>query len=104
MIKDRKPELLKRFPKMTILIGKPERRISDKRVLLVDNCARASDQFEARRTVRISGCPPTHKRMVWDMMTHFCLLAPLVRPSLIWNGFILYPIKKIKGWFINSKL
>jgi hypothetical protein len=101
MIKDRKPGLLKRFPEATVVIGKTDKPVSAKCALLVGDCAGASENVTARRVVRIAGCPPTHKRIVWDMMTHFLLLAPLVRPSLIWDGFGLYPMKKIKGWWVN---
>lgn len=37
------------------------------------------------------------------MMVNLFLLAPLVRPSLIWDGFGLYPLKKVKGWLMNLK-
>lgn len=36
------------------------------------------------------------------MMVNLFLLAPLVRPSLIIDGFVVYPLKKIKGWLVNS--
>jgi hypothetical protein len=35
------------------------------------------------------------------MMVRYFLLAPLVRPSLIIDGFVLYPLKKLKGWIVN---
>ncbi len=101
MIKDRKPKMLRRFPRLTAVVGKVDHLVKADTVLLVGNCARASRQIEARRIVHIKGCPPTHKRLVWDMMTRFFLLAPLVRPSLIWDGFGLYPLKKLKGWWVN---
>jgi uncharacterized protein (DUF362 family) len=103
MIKDRKPKLLKHFPKISVLIGKVEKAIEDRTILLVGNCAQASHSIEAKRIVRIKGCPPTHKRIVWDMMVKFLLIAPLVRPSLIIDGFILYPLKKFKGWIMNIR-
>jgi len=103
MVKDRKPKTLKRFPKLTALVGKVTKKIEDKTVLLIGDCAQASPNIHAKRIVRIKGCPPTHKRIVWDMMVKFFLLAPLVRPSLIWDGFGLYPMKKIKGWLVNLK-
>ena len=103
MIKDRKPKLLKRFPKISVLIGKVEKTVKDRTVLLVGNCAQASHPISAKRIVRIKGCPPTHKRIVWDMMIKFLLIAPLVRPSLIIDGFILYPLKKLKGWVVNLR-
>jgi phage pi2 protein 07 len=34
-------------------------------------------------------------------MTHYFLLAPLMQPSLIIDGFVLYPLKKLKGWMVN---
>lgn len=101
MVGDRKPKLLKRFPKLTAVVGKTEREIRDKRTLLVGDCARASSSIRSKRVVRIKGCPPSHKRIVWDMMTRYFLLAPLVRPSLIIDGFVLYPLKKLKGWLVN---
>lgn len=103
MVKDRKPKTLARFPNLTALVGKVSQKIDAKTIMLVGDCAQASPQLNARRIVRIKGCPPTHKRIVWDMMVKFGLLAPLVRPSLIWDGFGLYPLKKVKGWLVNLK-
>jgi uncharacterized protein (DUF362 family) len=101
MVKDRNPGRLGRFPKMTVLIGRVEKPVTDKTVLLVGDCAKASPRVSARRIARIPGCPPTHKRIVLTMMLRFFLIAPLVRPSLIIDSFVLYPIKKIKGWALN---
>jgi uncharacterized protein (DUF362 family) len=101
MIKDRKPKLLKRFPRLTAVIGKTDKRIMDRSVLLVGDCARASADIHSKRIVTVRGCPPSHKRIVWDMMVRYFLLAPLVRPSLIIDGFVLYPLKKLKGWVVN---
>jgi uncharacterized protein (DUF362 family) len=101
MIKDRKPKLLRRFPRLTAVVGKTEKKITDRSVLLIGDCARASSSIHASRTVCIKGCPPSHKRIVWDMMVRYFLLAPLVRPSLIIDGFVLYPLKKVKGWAAN---
>ena len=103
MVKDRKPKTLKHFPKLTAIIGKVNEKIEDQTVLLIGDCAQASTNIQTRRIVRIKGCPPTHKRIVWDMMVKLRLLAPLVRPSLIWDGFGLYPLKKIKGWLVNLR-
>ena len=103
MVKDRKPRVLKRFPKLTVVIGRVEKPIRDNTVILLGNCAQASPHVSARRIVRIKGCPPTHKRIVWDMMVRFWLLAPLVRPSLIIDGFVLYPLKRFKGWLMNLR-
>ncbi len=103
MVKDRKPKTLARFLKLTAIVGKVTQRVEDRTVLLVGDCAQASTDIHAKRIVRIKGCPPTHKRIVWDMMVAFLLLVPLVRPSLVWDGFGLYPLKKIKGWLVNLK-
>lgn len=103
MIKDRKPRELNRFPKLTALVGKVDQKIKDKTVLLLGDCAQTSPSIDATRIVRIKGCPPTHKRIIFDMMVKFCLLAPLVRPSLIWDGFVLYPLKRFKGWLLNFR-
>ncbi|MBN2415033.1 DUF362 domain-containing protein [bacterium] len=102
MIRDRKPKLLKRFPRLTVLVGKVTENIEDRIVVLIGDCARASTTVSCRRKIVIAGCPPTHKRIVWDMMVNLLLLAPLVRPSLIIDGFVAYPLKKIKGWLVNS--
>ncbi|MCK4762534.1 MAG: DUF362 domain-containing protein [Candidatus Aminicenantes bacterium] len=100
MIKDKKPRLLKKFPKIDVIIGKVKKPIVAKKALLIGDCATAS-QVGAKKTVIIKGCPPSHKMIVWKMMTRFRLLAPMVRVSLIFDGFVLYPLKKIKGWFAN---
>lgn len=103
MVKDRKAKLLKRFPRLTVLIGKVKGPVEAGKVLLVGDCAAASHPVKAKKITRIKGCPPSHKRIVWDMMVNYRLLAPLVRPSLIIDGFVLYPLKKIKGWLANLK-
>ncbi len=104
MIKDRSPRELKKFPKIPVLIGEVTEAIKSNRILLVGKCAARSKNVNARWKYRIPGCPPTHKEIVLFMMIYFFLLAPLVRISLIWDCFVLYPIKKIKGWCINFKL
>ncbi|NQT27057.1 DUF362 domain-containing protein [candidate division KSB1 bacterium] len=103
MIKDRSPGELKRFPKIPVLVGKVIQKISAKRVLLIGDCAAASPNIQSKHVVRIPGCPPTHKCIVLLMMIRLFLFAPLVRPSLIFDGFVLYPIKRIKGWLVNLR-
>ena len=101
MVKDRKPKLMKKFPKIPVVIGKIEASIQSKRILLIGDCAKESPNIKAARVVKIKGCPPTHKWIVLNMLFHFFLFNPLVRPSLIWDGFVAYPFKKIKGWVVN---
>ena len=101
MVRDRKPGLIKRFPALTVLIGRVGGDIRAGRILLIGNCAKASPGIRGKKAVRITGCPPTHKRIVLAMMLRYGLLAPLVRPSLIIDGFVLYPLKKLKGWLVN---
>lgn len=101
MIKDLKPGLLKRFPKLTALVGKVDEPIEDRTVLLVGNCAQASPAVKARRIVRIKGCPPNHRQIITYMACWFLLFGPFVRPSLIFDSYVLYPLKKLKGWLIN---
>lgn len=103
MVKDRTPKRLKRFPKLKVLLGKVEGPVEADKVLLVGDCAMASTGVKAKKIARIKGCPPTHKRIVWDMMVNYLLFAPLVLPSLIIDGFVLYPLKKIKGWLANIR-
>jgi len=101
MIRDRKPRLFERLPAMTVLIGKVEKAVEDRRIVMIGNCAAESSGFRGRRVVRIRGCPPSHKRIVWDMLVHFLIFNPLVRPELIIDAYVRYPFKKIKGWLIN---
>lgn len=101
MVQDRKPKLMKRFPKIPVCIGKIENKIVSKKVLLIGECAAASPNIRSKSVIKIGGCPPTHKAIVLKMLMHFFLINPLVRPSLIWDGFVAYPIKKMKGWWIN---
>lgn len=103
MLKDRKPHLLQKLPHLLVCIGKVEQRVSNKKILLVGECACASNIDNYKSVVRIRGCPPSHKRIVWDMLVNFLVFNPLVRPSLIFDGFVLYPLKKIKGWLINLR-
>lgn len=103
MVNDRTPNRLKRFPRLTVLIGKVKQSVDADRVLLVGDCALASPQVNARKITRMRGCPPTHKWIVLTMMLRHFLFAPLVLPSLIWDGFGLYPMKKVKGWLANLK-
>jgi uncharacterized protein (DUF362 family) len=103
MIRDRSSGELKKFPKIPVLIGKVVQKIAAKRVLLVGNCAAASPNIDSKHVIRIPGCPPTHKAIVLLMMFRFFLFAPLVCPSLIIDSFVLYPIKKIKGWLVNLR-
>jgi uncharacterized protein (DUF362 family) len=103
MVKDRAPNRLKRFPKIDVIVGRLDKATDGKKVLLVGDCAVASTHLEGKKVIRIKGCPPTHKRIVWDMMVKLRLFAPLVRPSLIIDGFGLYPLKRIKGWLVNLR-
>jgi uncharacterized protein (DUF362 family) len=103
MIRDRKPKLLKRFPRIPVVIGRTLETLEARSALLIGDCATASPNIRARRIVRIPGCPPTHKRIILIMMIAYGLLAPLVRPSLIIDGFILYPLKKLKGLLLNIR-
>jgi uncharacterized protein (DUF362 family) len=104
MVKDRSPQRLKRFPRLTVLIGKVKGPIEAQKILLVGDCAKASHPLKAGKISRIRGCPPSHKRIVWDMMVKYLLFAPLVLPSLVIEGYLLYPLKKIKGWLANLYL
>jgi hypothetical protein len=65
------------------------------------DCASKSNLLKGGRKVRIRGCPPSHKRIVWDMLVNFLIFNPLVRPELIVDAYILYPLKKVKGWWLN---
>jgi cytoskeletal protein CcmA (bactofilin family) len=103
MVKDRKPKRLKRLPKLTVVIGKVKGPVEAKKILMMGECARATHPVKSKKIVCVSGCPPSHKMTVLKMMIHYRVLAPLVLPSLIFDGFVLYPIKKIKGWLVNLK-
>ncbi|MCP5046922.1 MAG: DUF362 domain-containing protein [bacterium] len=103
MVKDRSPKQLERFPELTVLLGKVDEKIEAKKLLLVGDCALASPDVKAKQIRRIKGCPPSHKRIITTMLLYYFLLAPLVLPSLIFDGYVRYPWKKIKGWFANFR-
>ena len=101
MIKDRKAHLLEKFPRLAVWVGKVDQKTEAGKVILVGDCAAASTHLKGKRVIRIKGCPPTHKCIVLTMMMHFGILAPLVRLDLIIDSFVLYPLKKLKGWLLN---
>lgn len=101
MIKDRKPKLFNRLPGLTVLVGKVEKEIKAGRIVMIGDCAKRSNLRGKGRKVWIRGCPPSHKRIVWEMLVHFLIFNPLVRPCLIWDAYISCPFKILKGWWLN---
>ncbi len=35
------------------------------------------------------------------MLVNFFIFNPLVRVELVIDAYLMYPLKKIKGWFLN---
>lgn len=101
MIKDRKPKLFKKLPALNIVIGKVEENIKKGQIVFIGNCAKQSNLSSGGRKVWIKGCPPSHKRIVWDMLVNFLIFNPLVRVELVIDAYLMYPIKKVKGWLLN---
>ena len=101
MNQDRKPGLNEKLPNIPVLIGNVDEQINAKKIVMVGDCAMASSHIKAKRIIRIKGCPPSHKRIILTMLAYLAVINPLVRPSLIYDGFVLYPLKKLKGWLVN---
>ncbi|MDZ7721483.1 MAG: DUF362 domain-containing protein [candidate division KSB1 bacterium] len=102
MIKDRKPKLFAKLPALNVIVGKVEKDLQSGRFVLIGDCAKTSRLPVRGRKVWIRGCPPSHKRIVWDMMVHYLIFNPLVRPSLIVDAYIRYPLNKLKSFWLNA--
>jgi hypothetical protein len=103
MIKDRKPWLLDKFPPITVIIGAVEDEVKAHKVLLIGDCAMASKNIRAQKINRIKGCPPWHKDIILGMALRYLLISPLIRPDTVFDSYVMYPIRKFKGWIRNIR-
>jgi uncharacterized protein (DUF362 family) len=87
MIKDRKPELWKRLPPWTVVIGKYPGDVTADRVMIIGTCSEVQGRLTARRKRRIKGCPPKHKDLVLWMFLKTGILNPLFRFDLIIDAY-----------------
>ena len=87
MIKDRKPKLWNDLPHWTVVAGKYKGDITAKRVFLLGSCTKVDGKINARRTIRIRGCPPKHKTLVFWLFLKAGILNPMFRPDLIIDAY-----------------
>lgn len=87
MIKDRKPELWKKLPPWTAVIGKYPGDVAAERVLIIGTCSSVQGRLEAKKIRRIRGCPPKHKDLVLWMLLKTGIVNPLFRFDLIVDAY-----------------
>jgi len=87
MIKDRKPELWKKLPSWTAVIGKYSGDVKADRVLILGTCSEVQGRLEAKKIRRIKGCPPKHKDLVLWMFLKTGILNPMFRLDLIIDAY-----------------
>lgn len=87
MIKDRKPELWKRLPAWTVVIGKYPGDVTADKVMIIGSCSEVQGRLTARRKRRINGCPPKHKDLVLWMLLKTGIMNPLFRFDLIIDAY-----------------
>jgi uncharacterized protein (DUF362 family) len=88
MIKDRKPKLWTRLPRWTVVIGEYKGDVEARRVLLLGSCTKVVGTIKARTIRRIRGCPPKHKALVLSLFLKARIWNPLIRPELVFDGYI----------------
>ena len=89
MIKDRKPDLWKKLPAWTAVIGKYKGDISAERVLIIGSCSEIQGRINAKKVRRIKGCPPKHKDLVLWMFFKTGIVNPMFRLDLIIDAYPL---------------
>jgi uncharacterized protein (DUF362 family) len=87
MIKDRKPELWKRLPAWTAVIGEYKGDVQAERLLLIGSCTKIDGRVSARKKRRIRGCPPKHKTLVLLLLLKAWIVNPLFRLDLIIDAY-----------------
>lgn len=88
MVKDRKPELWKKLPEWTVVIGKYTGDVRAKRVMLIGTCTEVLGKLEARSKFRVKGCPPRHKDLVLWLFLRAGIVNPLFRIDLILDSYL----------------
>lgn len=87
MIKDRKPELWKKLPSWTVVIGDYSGNVRADRVLILGTCSKVRGRIEAKKIRRIRGCPPKHKDLVLWMFLKTGIINPMFRMDLIIDAY-----------------
>jgi uncharacterized protein (DUF362 family) len=87
MIRDRKPELWKKLPPWTVVIGKYKGDVTADRLVLLGKCTEVQGRVQARHKRRIGGCPPKHKTLVLLFFLKAGIINPLFRLDLIIDAY-----------------
>ncbi len=103
MIKDRKPKLWAKMPPWTAVIGKYKGDITARRLLLLGSCTEVEGKVRARRKIRVRGCPPKHKVLVLSLLLKAGIWNPLIRPGLVFDGYI-YQAFAIVRRFLKGRI
>lgn len=103
MIKDRKPELWKRMPEWTVVIGHYKGDIEARRLLLIGKCTQVEGKIRAHLKRRIGGCPPTHKALVLWLFLKAGIMNPLFRLDLIIDAYFFLFLSWIKRFITGRK-
>ncbi|MCP2519417.1 DUF362 domain-containing protein [Candidatus Aminicenantes bacterium AC-335-B20] len=101
MLKDRAPSKFNRKKDVTVVIGKYSGNINSKKVILLGDCTEVSGKIQAKKVLKIKGCPPRHR----DLILHFFLKtgvrAPLMRPELLMDAYPFLFWSHLKGKIKN---
>jgi len=101
MLKDRAPSKFNRKKDVTVVIGKYSGNINSRKVILLGDCTEVSGKIQAKRIMKIKGCPPRHR----DLILHFFLKtgvrAPLMRPELLMDAYPFLFWSHLKGKIKN---
>ncbi len=83
MAKDRNPHNpMKARSDVTLVIGKYEGDVTAKTVIFVGDCSEVKGTLKAKRTVRVKGCPPTHRDLLVALALDAGLYPELLRMSI----------------------
>jgi len=88
MFKDRKPKMWEKMPSWTVVIGKYKGDVTADRLMLVGTCTEIEGKVQARRKIRVKGCPPKHKSLVFWLFLKAGIINPMFRPDLIYDGYV----------------
>jgi len=88
MFKDRKPKMWKKMPSWTVVIGKYKGDVTADRLMLVGTCTEIEGKVQARRKIKVKGCPPKHKSLVLWLFLKAGIINPMFRPDLIYDGYV----------------
>jgi uncharacterized protein (DUF362 family) len=99
MIKDRKPKLWANLPEWTVVIGEYKGDVEADRVFLLGTCTKVLGRLKARRKIRIKGCPPKHKTIVFWLLLKAGIVNPMFQPGLILDAYPFYWLSKLRTFF-----